>query len=110
MSSEVLLGDVTDLSGETFEVLAHPSGTVMIRGDQSNRIFLGPLGRDALRGLLDRAAMPGQTYRVKCCDHCNNLEGDPAGHDYVPGGSAHDGPCGECAAEKARREHDEGTG
>jgi hypothetical protein len=39
-----------------------------------------------------------------CCDHCNNREGDPAGHGYVPGGSVHVGPCGECAAEQARRE------
>lgn len=44
-----------------------------------------------------------------CCDHCNNGEGDPAGHDYTLNGP-HVGPCEECAAEKARREHDEGTG
>lgn len=45
-----------------------------------------------------------------CCDHCNNGAGDPAGHDYVPGSSAHDGPCEQCASERARREHDDGTG
>jgi hypothetical protein len=47
-------------------------------------------------------------YRRPCCDHCNNSS--PEGHDYVSGGSPHDGPCEECAAEQARREHDEGTG
>ena len=30
-----------------------------------------------------------------CCDHCNNLAGDPDGHDYGDE-SAHDGPCAEC--------------
>jgi hypothetical protein len=30
-----------------------------------------------------------------CCDHCNNREGDPGGHDYGDE-SAHDGPCAEC--------------
>jgi hypothetical protein len=48
-------------------------------------------------------------FRRPCCDHCNNGEGDPAGHDYTLNGP-HDRPCEQCAAEKARREHDEGTG
>jgi hypothetical protein len=30
-----------------------------------------------------------------CCDHCNNREGDPDGHDYGDE-SAHDGPCADC--------------
>lgn len=42
-----------------------------------------------------------------CCDHCDNSE--PDGHGYTLGGP-HDGPCERCAAERARREHDEGTG
>ena len=48
-------------------------------------------------------------FRRPCCDHCNNGEGDPAAHDYTTDGP-HDGPCEECAAEQARREHDAGTG
>jgi hypothetical protein len=35
-----------------------------------------------------------------CCDHCNNLDGDPAGHDYGDE-SAHDGSCTQCEAEEA---------
>ncbi len=96
-------------------------GTVAVKGDRTMLTFgdasgkvcqveMGPDARDALRELLDRAAMPGQpAYRRACCDHCNNGEGDPSGHDYTLNGP-HDGPCGECASEKARREHDEGTG
>lgn len=45
-----------------------------------------------------------------CCDHCDNiLAGDPAGHDYDPGGTGngHNGPCGECAAEEAKRKENE---
>lgn len=95
--------------------------TVAVKGDRTMLAFsdsggmecqveMGPDARDALRELLDRAAMRGQLYLRPCCDHCNNGAGDPAGHDYVPGSSAHDGPCEQCASERARREHDDGTG
>lgn len=54
------------------------------------------------------AVASAMQYWRKCCDHCNNSSTE--GHDYVPGASPHDGPCEQCAAERARREHDEGTG
>ena len=59
----------------------------------------------AFREQVDREAMPGQVPPVAegraCCDHCNNLEGDPSGHDYGDT-SAHAGPCDACAAEADR--------
>lgn len=42
-------------------------------------------------GSEDRASLPRP-----CCDHCNNLEGDPDGHDFGDA-SAHEGPCAGCA-------------
>lgn len=59
-SDDTGVGAFTDLAGERFEVLAKPTGTVLIRGDMGNRILLGPQARDQLREYLDRAAMPGQ--------------------------------------------------
>lgn len=56
---EWLLGTFTDVSGEGFEVLAKGQ-LVMLRGDQCSTVLLGPVARDELRELLDRAAMPGQ--------------------------------------------------
>lgn len=61
-------------------------------------------------GLTDAtgdAAAPA--HMRACCDHCNNREGDPAGHDYTLNGP-HDGRCEECAHQRARAEHDAGTG
>ncbi len=57
---ETLLGTFTDVSGEEFEVLAK-GRLVMLRGDQSSSILLGPEALADLRELLDRAAMPGQS-------------------------------------------------
>ncbi|MGH9056752.1 MAG: hypothetical protein ACRDYY_12980 [Acidimicrobiales bacterium] len=42
-----------------------------------------------------------------CCDHCDNSEA--TGHGYTISGP-HASRCEECAAERARREHDAGTG
>jgi hypothetical protein len=58
-SDETLLGTFTDVSGEGFDVLAK-GRLVMLRGDQSSTILLGPEALGDLRELLDRAAMPGQ--------------------------------------------------
>lgn len=115
-------GTVRDHYGDDLAVSVSPDGDVLLvitmNDDDEPRslsVVFAPAARDELRGLLDRAAMPGQTgtgpvaCRRACCDHCNNGEGDPAGHDYTLNGP-HDGPCEECAAGKARREHDEGTG
>lgn len=109
MSSATLLGVITDPEGDEIEVSADADGTVSLEWEFGAAMVLGRVARDELRELLDRAAMPGQACCRPCCDHCNNLQGDPAGHDYTLSGH-HAGPCEQCAAERARREHDEGTG
>lgn len=51
---------------------------------------------------------PREPWIRACCDHCDNSTG-PDGHGYTLDGP-HPGPCEECAHEKARRDHDAGTG
>ena len=76
--------------------------------DDAAKVIFGPA--TAIRAAYQQVTQPPAVTQVRpCCDHCNNGEGDPAGHDYTLDGP-HDGPCEQCAAEKARREHDEGTG
>lgn len=104
--SEVTVGGVNLADGRSVEVLRDDDGTVTLWEPQILRsIILNPGELAQLRELLDRAAMPGQACCRPCCDHCNNREGDQDGHDYTLNGP-HDGPCEECAAEQARREHD----
>lgn len=111
MASEPSLGFVLTRQNAHVQVIAKGDGGVSLVDLRTlAALDFDALNLGALLELLDRAAMPGHACRRPCCDHCNNREGDPDGHDYVPGGSVHDGPCGQCAAERARREHDEGTG
>lgn len=65
MSKGVLLGSVTDIAGETFEVFTHtedmafcPAGSVFIRSEHGGGPMLDPRARDQLRDMLDRAAAP----------------------------------------------------
>lgn len=59
-SSEVLLGTVLDADTDPVEVLSDQDGTVTLRWDHGTDMVFGRTGRDKLRELLDRAAMPGQ--------------------------------------------------
>lgn len=110
-----VIDSVPDVDGDEIEVsVLGDDGTIrlgMVTAPYSIRAVVDFDAHAADR--FDRAwttarQRAGQVRRA-CCDHCNNGEGDPAGHDYSADGP-HDGPCGECAAEKARREHDAGTG
>lgn len=59
--SEVKLGTVTLAGGYPLDVLAGADGTVILYEPESTISFtLSDTGRDELRELLDRAAMPGQ--------------------------------------------------
>lgn len=105
VSNAILLGVIADADGDEIEVSVDGDGTVVLEWEHGSAMTLGRVARDKLRELLDRAAMPGQAreYRRPCCDHCNNLAGDPDGHDYGDE-TAHDGPCEQCADEQAREE------
>ena len=109
MSRWTRLGVITDTCDREVTVFRHDAGDVRLIG-QEDALEFEPAQRDRLRELLDRAAMPGQPggeppagkagYSRPCCDHCNNLEGDPDGHDYG-NETVHDGPCAACAEEAA---------
>jgi hypothetical protein len=61
MSESVCVGpDVIDAGGNAVSVLAAPDGTVVLLHAETGATELDPAARDALRELLDRAAMPGQ--------------------------------------------------
>lgn len=62
MSNDILLGQVRDADGDPVEVWRNSDGTVSLislREDEPALTF-SPLGLDAVRELLGRAAMPGQ--------------------------------------------------
>ena len=59
-SSEVLLGIVLDADTDPVEVYADADGVVVLRWEHGTDMVFGRTGRDRLRELLDRAAMPGQ--------------------------------------------------
>ena len=59
--SYVKLGEAHLVGGYPLEVIAAPDATVILREPESGYSFtLSGTGRDQLRELLDRAAMPGQ--------------------------------------------------
>jgi hypothetical protein len=79
-SDETLLGTFTAAFDEDFEVSAKGQ-LVLLRGDQCTTVLLGPVARDKLRELLDRAAMPGQPLPEAApaydpaIDNCANMPG-----------------------------------
>jgi hypothetical protein len=61
VSSEVLLGTVLDADTDPVEVYADTwCDVVILRWEHGTDMVFGRTGRDKLRELLDRAAMPGQ--------------------------------------------------
>lgn len=59
-SDEVCLGSVRDPENDEITVFADGDGTVSLRWEFGADMVFGPVARDQLRELLDRAAMPGQ--------------------------------------------------
>jgi hypothetical protein len=94
--------------GGDVEIIVTPhsghDGRIAFDGEQRDRFMRAfaaaeqEIERDDAELEHRRETAPG--HLRECCDHCNNREGDPAGHGYVPGGSLHDGPCEQCAAEQ----------
>ena len=62
MASDVLLGQVPDADGDPVEVWVNHDETVSLISlhREEAALTFAPGGLDAVRGLLDRAAMPGQ--------------------------------------------------
>jgi hypothetical protein len=60
--SDLLLGTVPDADGDTVEVWRNGDGTVslILLREDGDALTFAPGGLDAVRELLDRAAMPGQ--------------------------------------------------
>ena len=102
----VIVGTLKDKHGRTVKV-GYRGGDVEIivtphSGHDGRMAFDGD-GRDrfikawaqaefAVEGISSQFARP-------CCDHCDNSAATGHGYGEIP----HDGPCGECAAEVARR-------
>lgn len=66
MSDGIVLGAITDMAGETYEVYTYPqdtafcpAGSVFIRSEFGGGPMLDPQALGQLRELLDRVAAPG---------------------------------------------------
>jgi hypothetical protein len=98
VASERLLGVIADADGDEIEISADGDGTATLEWEHGSAMVLGPVARDRLRELLDRAAMPGQPapglfghcahcgrdcavrHTIPCPDGCNNAERQAEAH------------------------------
>lgn len=91
--------------GADVEIVVTPhsghDGRIALDGEQRDR-FIKAWAKAEIE-----AERNGSPVIRACCDHCDNSEA--AGHGYTLSGP-HAGRCEECAHERARREHDAGTG